>query len=116
MSRRYPGARQAHAAQGLERQLPPGYDIDTHFTPRYDPWDQRFCAVPDGDLFKAIGAGSASVVTDPIERFTEKGLLLESGTELEADIIVTATGLELLFFGGMAAARGRRRGRCRRRG
>ena len=92
----------ACCARVSKRQLPPGYDIDTHFTPRYNPWDQRFCAVPDGDLFAAIRAGTASVVTDHIERFTEKGLLLASGAELEADIIVTATGLELLFLGGIA--------------
>jgi monooxygenase len=85
----------------LERQLPDGYDIDTHFTPPYNPWDQRFCVVPNGDLFKAIRAGAASVVTDHIETFTEKGLLLRSGAEVEADIIVTATGLELLFIGGI---------------
>ena len=70
--------------------------------PRYNPWDQRFCAVPGGDLFKSISAGTSSVVTDHIERFTERGLRLVSGTELEADIIVTATGLELLFLGGIA--------------
>jgi cation diffusion facilitator CzcD-associated flavoprotein CzcO len=85
----------------LVRQLPAGYDIDTHFTPRYNPWDQRFCIVPNGDLFRAIRKGTASVVTDHIETFTEKGLRLRSGTELEADIIVTATGLELLFIGGI---------------
>ena len=67
----------------------------------YDPWDQRLCVVPDGDLFKAIKAGTASVVTDHIDTFTETGMLLESGAELEADIIVTATGLELLFIGGI---------------
>lgn len=87
--------------KGLEMQLPAGYDIDTHFTPHYNPWDQRLCAVPDGDLFKEIAAGRASVVTDRIVTFTETGLLLESGTELEADIIITATGLELLFIGGV---------------
>jgi cation diffusion facilitator CzcD-associated flavoprotein CzcO len=84
-----------------KRQLPDGYDIDTHFTPRYDPWDQRVCLAPDGDLFSAIRAGSASVVTDHVETFTETGLRLESGAELEADVVVTATGLELLFAGGM---------------
>jgi cation diffusion facilitator CzcD-associated flavoprotein CzcO len=89
-------------AKGLERQLPPGYDIATHFTPRYNPWDQRFCAVPNGDLFKTLSDGTASVATDTIERFTEQGLLLSSGQELEADIVVTATGLELLFLGGIA--------------
>jgi monooxygenase len=101
LSQRYPGFVKRMLRKGLERELPKGYDIDTHFTPRYNPWDQRFCVVPDGDLFKAIGAGTASVVTDHIDTFTEKGLLLESGTELEADIIVTATGLELLFIGGI---------------
>ncbi len=85
----------------LARQLPAGYDIDTHFTPRYNPWDQRFCIAPDGDLFKAIRNGSVSVVTDHIDTFTERGLLLKSGAELEGDIIVTATGLELLFIGGI---------------
>jgi cation diffusion facilitator CzcD-associated flavoprotein CzcO len=101
VSQRRPGFVKRILRKGLERQLPPGYDIDTHFTPRYNPWDQRFCAVPDGDLFKAISDGSASVVTDHIDTFTEKGLLLESSTELEADIVITATGLELLFIGGI---------------
>ncbi len=100
--RRYPKVLRRLLLRGVARQLPPGYDIGTHFTPRYDPWDQRFCAAPNGDLFTSIRAGTASVVTDHIERFTENGLLLASGTELEADIIVTATGLELLFLGGIA--------------
>ncbi len=99
--RRYPDRMRRMLVKGLERQLPPGYDIATHFTPRYDPWDQRFCAVPKGDLFKAIRDGVVTVVTDRIERFTETGLLLASGQELEADIIVTATGLQLLFLGGI---------------
>jgi monooxygenase len=86
---------------GLKRQLPKGYDIDAHFTPKYDPWDQRLCVVPNGDLFKAISKGTVSVVTDHIETFTERGLRLGSGQELEADIVVTATGLELLFLGGI---------------
>ena len=85
--------RGACSSRGLTRQLPEGYDVATHFTPTYDPWDQRFCAAPDGDLFAAIRDGSASVVTDRIARFTEKGILLASGTELRADVIVTATGL-----------------------
>ncbi len=102
LSRKYPKLVRRMLAKGLERQLPPGYDIATHFTPRYDPWDQRFCAVPNGDLFKALSTGSASVVTDEIRRFTEKGLLLTSGGEIEADVIVTATGLELLFLGGIS--------------
>ncbi len=102
VSRKYPKLVRRMLAKGLARQLPAGYDIATHFTPRYDPWDQRFCAVPNGDLFKTISSGAASVVTDQIDRFTESGLLLASGQELQADIIVTATGLELLFLGGIA--------------
>ncbi len=102
VSRRYPKVVRRLLLKGLARQLPPGYDIATHFTPQYDPWDQRFCATPNGDLFKSIRAGTSSVVTDHIERFTDRGLLLTSGRELEADIIVTATGLELLFLGGIA--------------
>ncbi len=81
--------------------LPKGYPVDEHFNPPYKPWDQRLCIVPDGDLFQAISAGKASVVTDRIRTFTEKGILLESGRELEADIIVTATGLSLQAFGGI---------------
>jgi cation diffusion facilitator CzcD-associated flavoprotein CzcO len=101
LSRRRPGLVKALIRRGLRRALPPGYDIDTHFKPRYDPWDQRLCLVPDGDLFEAIREGSAEVVTDRIESFTEDGVLLESGRELPADVIVTATGLNLLFIGGM---------------
>ena len=82
-------------------QLPKGYPVDEHFNPPYNPWDQRLCAVPDGDLFKSISAGKASVVTDHIDTFTEKGVRLKSGRELEADIIVTATGLNLQLFGGI---------------
>lgn len=76
-------------------------DIDKHFSPSYNPWDQRLCLVPDGDLFKALRKGRASVVTDHIERFTETGIRLKSGGELAADIVVTATGLKLIAFGGM---------------
>jgi monooxygenase len=101
VSQRRPGLVKAVLRKGVERQLPPGYDLDTHFSPSYDPWDQRVCLVPDGDLFRAIKAGDASVVTDHIDRFTETGLLLRSGAELPADIVVTATGLELLFLGGI---------------
>ena len=80
--------------------LPKDFDF-SHFTPAYAPWDQRMCMVPDGDLFKALKRGTASVVTDRIATFTEQGLLLESGRELEADVVVTATGLQLLAFGGI---------------
>ncbi len=86
---------------GVKHQLPDGFPVDTHFNPRYDPWDQRLCVVPDGDLFKAISSGRASVVTDTIETFTERGIQLASGAELEADIVITATGLNLLAFGGI---------------
>ena len=101
LSRRRPELVKRLLKAGQRRQLPKGYDVDTHFTPTYGPWDQRLCAVPDGDLFKAISAGTASIVTDRITTFTETGVLLESGAELEADIVVTATGLELLFLGGI---------------
>lgn len=83
------------------KQLPAGYPVDEHFNPSYNPWDQRLCAVPDADLFKVLSDGSASVVTDRIATFTENGIELESGRELEADIIVTATGLQVQLFGGM---------------
>src|SRR6185437_1539125 len=102
--RRYPKQMRRLLTRGVKRQLPHGFDVETHFTPRYNPWDERFCAVPNGDLFAAIRDGSASVVTDHIERFTEKGLRLESGRELETDVIVTATGLQLLFLGGIDVA------------
>ena len=85
----------------VQKALGPGYDVARHFTPHYNPWDQRLCFIPDADLFRAIKSGKASVVTDEIESFTEKGLLLRSGEELEADIIVTATGLKVQLMGGM---------------
>lgn len=103
LSRRRPGLVKRMIRKLAEWQLPDGYDVDTHFSPRYDPWDQRLCLVPNGDLFKAISAGTASVVTDHIETFTETGIRLRSGTELDADIVITATGLELLFLGGIEA-------------
>ena len=83
------------------KSLPAGYEVDTHFNPKYNPWDQRLCAVPDADLFRTISKGKASVVTDKIVRFTKTGILLESGRELKADVIVTATGLKLQLFGGI---------------
>jgi cation diffusion facilitator CzcD-associated flavoprotein CzcO len=84
--------------------LGPDYDIEKHFTPRYRPWQQRIAFVPDGDVFKGIASGKASVVTDQIERFTKKGILLQSGEELEADIIVTATGFNMSVLGDIAFA------------
>jgi cation diffusion facilitator CzcD-associated flavoprotein CzcO len=100
-SRRAPRRMKQLLLGGVKKALGPGYDVDTHFNPRYDPWDERLCVVPDGDLFEALKAGRASVVTDHIETFTERGILLESGDELEADLIVTATGLKLLFLAGL---------------
>jgi cation diffusion facilitator CzcD-associated flavoprotein CzcO len=85
----------------VRAQLGPDYDIETHFTPRYNPWDQRLCLVPDADLFEAIKNGSAEVVTDTVERFTQNGILLKSGRELPADLVVTATGLDLQLMGGL---------------
>jgi cation diffusion facilitator CzcD-associated flavoprotein CzcO len=87
--------------KGVERRLPAGYDVETHFEPSYDPWDQRLCLVPDNDLFKAISAGRASMVTDAVETFTETGIRLASGHELDADLIVTATGLNMQVLGGI---------------
>jgi cation diffusion facilitator CzcD-associated flavoprotein CzcO len=84
----------------VESELGPDYDVATHFTPTYNPWDQRVCLVPDGDLFEAIRTGRASVATGTIQRFTEGGLRLTSGEELPADVVVTATGLKLHLMGG----------------
>jgi monooxygenase len=101
LCQRYPRAARRLIRYINAKQLPAGYPVDKHFKPSYDPWDQRLCAVPNADLFKAIRNGKASVVTDRIITFTERGILLESGDELEADIIVTATGLKLQALGGM---------------
>src|ERR1044071_6535694 len=84
---------------GAVKALPAGFDVDTHFNPSYKPWDQRVCLVPDGDLFKAIGSGQASIVTDKIKTFTETGIELASGPVLDADIVITATGLNMLVLG-----------------
>lgn len=86
---------------GVREHLGPDFDVDTHFTPDYNPWDQRLCLVPNGDLFTAITSGKASIVTDHIERFDETGIRLQSGKHLDADIIVTATGLQLVTVGDM---------------
>jgi monooxygenase len=101
LCRRAPRRMRALIRRMLVRQLPAGYDVDTHFNPTYDPWDQRLCLVPDGDLFKALSDGGASIVTGKIERFDAGGIELASGEHLDADIIVTATGLNLLLLGGM---------------
>ena len=101
LCKRHPELAKKMILRGVRRELGPDYDVATHFTPRYNPWDQRLCLVPNSDLFAAINAGSASVVTDQIETFTEKGLRLRSGRELDADLVVTATGLNLLVLGGL---------------
>ena len=100
-SRRRPAAMRRLIRRWHVHRLPPGFDVDTHFNPRYDPWDQRMCVAPDGDLFDAISDGRVSIVTDRVETLTERGIALASGAELEADLIVTATGLELVPFGGI---------------
>lgn len=99
---RFPNAARKLIRRQNIKQLPDGYPVDEHFNPPYNPWEQRLCAVPDGDLFKVIKAGEASVVTDQIARFTHEGIELQSGRILEADIIITATGLNLQMFGGAA--------------
>ncbi|MEU1841778.1 flavin-containing monooxygenase [Micromonospora chersina] len=101
LSRRAPGVVKKFLRRAAKGRLPVGYDLDRHFSPRYNPWDQRLCVVPDGDLFDALRAGTASVVTDTIDTFTERGIRLGSGEELPADVVVTATGLNLLALGGM---------------
>ncbi len=99
-SRSQPEMMKNFLLSNVKKQLPENYDIKTHFTPKYNPWDERLCAVPNGDLFKVIKKGKASVVTDHIDAFTKDGILLKSGNELKADIIITATGLEVQMFGG----------------
>jgi cation diffusion facilitator CzcD-associated flavoprotein CzcO len=101
LSRRDPARVKQMILGGVREELGPDYDVATHFTPRYNVWDQRLCLVPDGDLFKAIREKRASVVTAEIDTFTRKGIRLKDGSELEADIIVTATGLVLQSLGGM---------------
>jgi monooxygenase len=101
-SRRRPARMRAMLRKGMAKQLPAGYAVDTHFNPTYEPWDQRLCLVPDGDFFATIRSGAAEVVTDHIESFTPAGLRLRSGTTLDADVVITATGLNLLTFGGIA--------------
>ena len=98
-TRTQPGKVRKVLLQRVRKALPAGYDVDKHFTPTYNPWDQRLCLVPNGDLFEAISNGSASVVTDRIETFTPTGIRLTSGEELQADIVVTATGLNLVQLG-----------------
>jgi len=101
MSKRRPAYIKAQLIKWTKHWLGDKVDVGKHFTPTYNPWDQRLCLVPDGDLFRSLRQGSSSVVTDHIKTFTDKGIELRSGETLEADIVVTATGLELLALGGM---------------
>ena len=102
LAQRVPSASKALVRRFTERQLPEHLDYDTHFQPPYNVWDQRLCVVPNSDLFRALRSGKADVVTDTIDTFTDKGIRLASGRELEADIVVSATGLRLKLFGGIA--------------
>jgi len=101
LSRRAPRLVRAGLLRDATRRLPPGYDVGTHFTPRYDPWDQRLCVAPDGDLFAAISTGRAEVVTGTVDRLVPGGVRTAAGRVLPADVVVTATGLELLALGGL---------------
>ena len=100
-SRHRPHKMKAFLLSLTRKELGSKVDVDTHFNPKYNPWDQRLCLVPDSDLFRSLRKGSSSVVTDHIKRFTKTGMKLASGDLLKADIVVTATGLELLPVGGM---------------
>jgi cation diffusion facilitator CzcD-associated flavoprotein CzcO len=102
LARNKPEAVKKNIIDMVRAQLGSDYDVGKHFTPTYNPWDQRLCLVPDADLFEAIKAGRASVVTDHIERFTTDGIKLASGAELKADIVVSATGLTLQVMNGLS--------------
>ncbi|HEX8905205.1 MAG TPA: NAD(P)/FAD-dependent oxidoreductase, partial [Longimicrobiaceae bacterium] len=101
LARRRPAFFKRAIRKGVQEALGKEYDVDTHFNPRYDPWDERLCIVPDGDLFRSIREGRASVVTDHIDTFTETGIRLRSGAHLDADIVVTATGLNVKILDGV---------------
>ena len=100
MSRRKPERVKALIDKWIRKELGPDYDYETHFTPRYNPWDERICVSKDGDFFEAIRQGKVEMVTDAVDRITPTGLKLQSGREIEVDVIVTATGLEMVSFGG----------------
>ena len=99
--RRFPERAKKLLLKGVSAELPYGFDIEMHLTPHFTVWDQRVCLAPDGDFFAALRAGKADIVTDHIESFTKRGVKVKTGEEIEADIIVTATGLDLKFFGGV---------------
>ena len=98
----FPEEVKAHLIDGVRAQVGPEFDVATHFTPRYAPWQQRIAFVPDGDLFKAVKSGKVEIVTDHIDRFTGRGVVLKSGRQLEADVIITATGFNLAPLGDVA--------------
>jgi cation diffusion facilitator CzcD-associated flavoprotein CzcO len=100
LSKRWPDQMRSLLLSSVKKHVGKDFDMG-HFSPHYKPWDERLCAVPDGDLFNVLRDGKASIVTDHIETFTENGIRLKSGKELQADIIVTATGLQLQSLGGM---------------
>jgi cation diffusion facilitator CzcD-associated flavoprotein CzcO len=102
LARKRPAKVKEKLLEEVRKLLPEGYDIGTHFTPRYNPWDQRLCLVPDADMFEALSKGSASIVTGEIDRFTETGIRLKNGEQLAADIVVTATGLKLQLASDIA--------------
>jgi cation diffusion facilitator CzcD-associated flavoprotein CzcO len=101
MARRFPAVMKRLMIGGVRLQLGPDFDVATHFTPRYNPWEQRVCVARNGNFFRAIKSGDVSVVTDRVRNFSRNGIMLESGRELEADVIVTATGLDLKAVGGL---------------
>jgi len=99
LCRSFPNSMKKNIIKGAKKHLG-DFPVDPHFTPNYKPWEQRFCIAPDGDFFKVIKEGEASIITDCIDCFTKNGIILKSGEIIEADIIITATGLNLLAFGG----------------
>lgn len=105
LSRKAPAYMRKTLMTMAKRRLPEGYDVEKHFGPRYNVWDERLCLAPDGDFFRTIRHGKADVVTDTIDRFTTTGIRLNSGEELPADIIVTATGLNMQLLGGVTPTR-----------
>lgn len=101
VSRRWPDFMKGLIKKGVKAELPEDFDVNKHFTPKYNPWDERLCLVPDNNLFESISTGKSKVVTDHIERFTHDSIILKSGEELKADVVVSATGLKLKFMGGI---------------
>lgn len=101
LSRKKPEMMKNFFIKNVKKQVPEGFDVDKHFTPKYNPWDERLCVVPNGDLFKSIRKGKVNIVTDHIDTFDADGIILKSGEKLKADVIITATGLEVQLLGGV---------------